>query len=607
MICKLGLHVATLSLLSCLATACSREAPAPTPHAASARHVGGAEITGFVGTYGSHAWLGMRYAKAPRGALRWRAPQPIAPSAGKALAFGAPCPQLGHPLGVSEAERGEPVGDEDCLFLNVYAPKLDAQAAASARMPVMVWFHGGGNVVGHAGGYDGGNLAQRERVVVVTANYRLGPLGWLRHAALREGVTQEEASGNFGTLDQIAALRWVQRHIAAFGGDPGNVTIFGESAGARNVMALLVSPPAAGLFHRAIAQSGSVRIQQPDLAERFAADGGHPAGSNELIARLLERDRKADGHAAARAAVAKMKPSEIARYLRGKAPAELLLAYSNDRDEGLASVPNVFADGVVLPEAPPLERFGQADGYHRVPVMLGTNRDENKTFMLYDPRHVRSFTPLYRRVRNPDRYNALAQALSLHWKVTGADAPAAALASSGGDVYVYRFDWDEEPTVLGADLAMMIGAGHGIEIPFVFGHFDLGRQARVLFPESTRATREKLAQRMMGYWAEFARTGRPGNGRDGANAEWQPFGSEPGTRHFMVFDTEQGGGVRLEQGEVGIADVLASIERDPRLRSMSERCAVLDEVVLRGPLLDNGVYATFLGGKCKPPALSAQR
>ena len=153
--------------------------------------------------------------------------------------------QFGNPTTVEHVKAGEPMGSEDCLYLNVYAPQFAQTAvpAGEARLPVMVWIHGGGNTIGEAGFYDGGNLAVTHRVIVVTTNYRLGPFGWFRHAALNgEGTSDLDHSGNFGTLDLIRALQWVQENISAFGGDPGNVTIFGESAGGTNVFTLLLSP-----------------------------------------------------------------------------------------------------------------------------------------------------------------------------------------------------------------------------------------------------------------------------------------------------------------------------------------------------------------------------
>src|SRR5262249_41484462 len=157
-------------------------------------------------------------------------------------------------------------------YLNVYAPRFGESEvpAGSARLPVMLWIHGGGNTVGEAGFYNGGNLAASERVIVVTVNYRLGPFGWFRNAALRgEGTSEADRSGNFGTLDLVRALEWVQENVAAFGGDPNRVTIFGESAGGVNVFTMLQLPGAHGLFHRAIVESGSLRDSTPDAAEHF--------------------------------------------------------------------------------------------------------------------------------------------------------------------------------------------------------------------------------------------------------------------------------------------------------------------------------------------------
>ena len=217
-------------LLACvaLALACAGE-PAPTPapvaDATSLRTPPAGPLVGFRDAYGAHAWLGIPFAKPPVGALRWRAPEPMPAwqATREALAFGASCTQFASSLGGDDSvEPGTPVGSEDCLFLNVYAPAFDAAAVpkGEARLPVMLWIHGGGNTIGSASFYDGGNLAQREGVVVVTVNYRLGPFGWFRHPALAAGASEAERSGNFATLDLVRSLEWVRDNIAAFGGDP---------------------------------------------------------------------------------------------------------------------------------------------------------------------------------------------------------------------------------------------------------------------------------------------------------------------------------------------------------------------------------------------------
>jgi para-nitrobenzyl esterase len=228
--------------------------------------------------------------------------------------------------------------------------------------------------------------------------------------------------------------------------------------------------------------------------------------------------------------------------------------------------------------------------------MLGTNRDENKTFLMPQERFVKRFTPLYMRLRDPPRYNALAEAMSTSWKILGADAPAEALARSGAEVYVYRFDWDEEPTLLGADLSQILGAGHGLEIPFVFGHFDLGRRANVIFTDDNEQGRQELSTAMRAYWAAFARDGKPGNGGGRAPASWPVFG---GSQERLVFDTVQDGGIRAARGTSSRQELLASIDADKRLRTPKERCAVMREVARFSGLLTAAEYPALSGGACK--------
>jgi len=386
----------TLALLL-LQAACGREAPEPpVVDPASQRHPPAGELVGFVGSYGSHVWQGLPFAEPPLGELRWRAPRPAQRWEGvrEALASGPSCSQYGSRFGgVDSVPEGAPAGGEDCLYLDVYAPRADdpGEGASDPLLPVMLWIHGGGNVIGLAGNYDGGHLAAAHDVVVVTIQYRLGPLGWFRHAALRsEGGSPEDRSGNYGTLDQIRALEWVRDNIAAFGGDPANVTIFGESAGGRDVFALLLSQRARGLFHRAIVQSGGTRTLEAQRAENFVDDPppGHRNSSNEVLLRLLQADGAAD-RAVARARLAQMSAAEVARYLRATDVWDLFAAYEKEDMEHLMDVPQVFRDGVVLPEGEPLERLARPGGAARVPVVFGTNRDENRLFLFGDPRRVR--------------------------------------------------------------------------------------------------------------------------------------------------------------------------------------------------------------------------
>jgi len=562
---------------------------------------------GVTGEYGAHAWLGIPFAEPPVGALRWRAPEPAPVWEGRreALAFGSPCPQLASPFGgVVDRDRGTYAGKEDCLYLNVYAPRFAAGDVPTGeeRLPVMVWIHGGGNVIGHASFYDGGRLAVKGNVVVVTINYRLGPLGWLRHAALRgEGTSPADRSGNYGLLDQIRALEWVRDNIAAFGGDPGNVTIFGESAGGRDVFALLLSHPARGLFQRAIVQSGSTTLVSPTEAENWTSDGqpGNHNSSNEILAKLLVGAGRAADPSAARELAATMDPDELADFWRGVGPEALILAYATESREGLIDVPDVFADGTVLPAVDPMQILATPGGAAPVPVMVGTTRDENKTFMFADRRRVKRWFGLVPRLRDRDRYDATAAAVSSMWKANGADGPAAALVTAGAPgVFVYRWDWDEEPTILGADLGVMLGAGHGLEIPFVFGHYELGPEGNAIFSDDNLAGREELSDRMISYWSQFAATGRPGRGRDGTLVDWDPWNPAPKAPKFMVLDTEAGGGLRMSNEVVTPAAVLARVGTDPRLHTQRQRCEVYRELTRWSHGFTRDDYAQMEAGPC---------
>jgi para-nitrobenzyl esterase len=548
---------------------------------------GGGEVVGYAGRYGSHVWLGIPYAAPPVGEQRWRAPAPPAPWSGtrEALAFGAHCPQIASLYaGISEVAFGSVTGSEDCLFLNLYAPRMDPVAAAQAKLPVMVWIHGGGNTIGLSDFYDGGRLAQEQNLVVVTLNYRLGPLGWMRHASLREGATPAEQSGNFAMLDFVRALEWLRENAAAFGGDPGNVTLFGESAGGHNVYMLLLSPLARGLFHRAIAQSGGTGTEAPAKAENFADDPapGEATSSNEVLLRLLVADGKASDPASARQLLSAMAPAEIAGFLRSRTPEQLFAPYQREFAQGMFEMPQAFADGVVLPAGKPLELFARPDGWNRMPVMAGTNLDEHKLFMFMSPVYTRWWLGVLPRVREPEFFTAMAEARSALWKATGADGPAAAIWRTQPNVYVYRFDWDEEPSILGTEVAKYVGAAHGFEIPFVFGHWDLGPMGNVVFGEAARAGREALSAQMMSYWASFARSGDPGRGARGELPAWTAWDGRPQGHKFMILDTEGGGGLRMGSEPVTVEGVLAAVEADPRLTTQRDRCRVYRELAAWG-------------------------
>ncbi len=555
------------------------------------------EIVGGDGRYGAYAWLGIPYAEPPVGDLRWRDPQPAKPWAGvhEALSFGAACPQYTSMIAGVSGPRGTVGGDEDCLSLNVFSPPIAADAVpkGDARLPVMLWIHGGGNSVGAAARYEGGHLATTQKAIVVTVQYRLGPLGWFRLAALRDSAkTDTERSGNYGLLDILLALRWVHDNIAAFGGSPDNVTVFGESAGAKNTYSLLISPLAKGLFHRAIAESGGVYCSSAAEAENFAdaPEPGSTKSSGEVVLALLQDEFNLD-RAAAKRKLGGMSPAAVAAYLRSKSAKQIIAATPTKKT--IAIYPQLFDDGVVISSGC-ARNFQRPDGWNKMPVILGTTRDEARLFLFRDERFIRT-DGLIPQFVHEDLYLRTTAFISKMMKVAGADLPAAAIQAQQQDAFVYRFDWDEEPTLYGADLSKMFGAAHGMEVPFVFGHFDLGgKMANMIFTADNRAGRLALSDAVMGYWGEFARTGKPGRGTSGNLPEWAPFGS---ARNHMVFAAPKGGGWRLEKSDLDDKAVIAAMLADKAL-GVAGQCEMLQSRVYIGWGFTKEDYAAV--PECKP-------
>jgi para-nitrobenzyl esterase len=534
-------------LFAVFLAACAGAAPAavvetnaPVVRTLSTGAVAGREADGV------QVWRAVPFAAPPVGAMRWRAPRPPAPWSGvrDATAPSPWCPQILSALdGVSRSRWGELVGQEDCLFLDVYAP---AQASTT-QLPVMVWIHGGSNVWGRAEQYDPSELVRRQNVIVVVAQYRLGPLGWFAHESLRAGGgLPEDASPNFGTLDTIRALEWVRDEIAVFGGDPNLVTVFGESAGGQNVAALLASPRARGLFHRAIVQSGSFRSTPLAEAEGTGADAR--ADSGRAVATRLLAGRSITGEA-----------------LR-EVPLDAVFA-AYDTARGAFDPPRIIADGLVLP----------AEGLERVdvdvPIMLGSNRDETKLFNALSPELSRRVLWLFPQARDPDFYDAVSSYQSRMWRATAVDAPARRITEAGNAaVFTYRFDWDDMGGFLFTDLGELLGAAHAMEIPFVFGRFEmLGAMDRFAFTRANEAERLELSSAMMSYWANFARTGAPGRGVDGRLPEWGVANAEG---RIMILDSASSGGVRTMNDVETTRRIVADLFADPRLESDAEKCRV---------------------------------
>ncbi|TDD70781.1 carboxylesterase family protein [Jiangella aurantiaca] len=443
---------------------------------------------------GDHVtYSGIPYAAPPVGKRRWRPPARPQPWPGvrDATAPSPFCPQGGGP--------GVIVGQEDCLYLDVTVPR---GAERGERLPVLVWLHGGGFSVGGAREYDGARLATAGDVVVVTVNYRLGALGFLSAPSL------DVAGGNYGLMDQAAALRWVRRNAARFGGDPSNVTLAGQSAGARSVCAQLASPETRGLFHRAIMQSGACDNPVPTLAEAQA---------------FGERATAELGCADA---------ADVAGCLRDLPAARVVDALAGVGREVTARV----ADRPWNPVAgtPPLPRQpggALSDGSAaRVPLLIGTTRDEMRAFIAGEAVTADGYRTVL-----AETFGADAPAVLAEYPAGAYETPAVALATVLGDwggfvgvcpvlssadaaaVHqpVYAYEFAEDSGVVEQDFPM--GAFHGLDLPYLW---DL-HASWDPYPPLTPA-QERLSATMVGFWTAFARTGDPnGPGRP----HWPEFGA----------------------------------------------------------------------------------
>ncbi|HEY3698006.1 MAG TPA: carboxylesterase family protein [Spongiibacteraceae bacterium] len=549
----------------------------------SLRRLSDGDVVGFADKYDTYAWLGIPFAQAPLGELRWRAPRPLAPwnATRKALKFSARCAQLSP---ITWHDQPFTVGSEDCLYLNVWTPRLAQQQIALTKLPVMVWIHGGGNTLGYSSLTKGYHLAGTQHVIVVSLQYRLGVFGWLSHPALRNaainsGFTPADTSSNFALLDMIAGLQWVKNNIAAFGGDPNNVTIFGESSGAQDVFALLAAPPAKGLFHRAIAQSGLLRTMPQAAAENYRDDAepGIENSSREFINKLLIADGRARDRDDAKAQQQNLDDAQLLNYLRSKSAQELL-AVVKRRTLGMYFTPVNIQDGYALPQKPLIQIFADPTQYNSVPIMLGSNRDEYKLFLWSKPEFTKMRFGFVPQIKDIDNYNRIAGYFSDQWQAIGVDQPAAILQRSQGDtVFAYRLDWADQPTLGDVDLHELFGAGHSVDLPFVFGS-DATTGFPFLAKTKNSAAQAKLSAAIMNYWAAFAKNGAPGNGGDATLPLWQPW--QPEGAKKLIFNTTEHGGIRISEENIRIADLKRRVHNDTKIQSARERCQLYVQLFL---------------------------
>lgn len=447
---------------------------------------------------------GIPYAAPPVGRLRWQPPAPAAVWHGvrDARAAAPRCVQMPAP----GTAPGAVTGSEDCLYLNVTVPtpaSVPAPARPAGGRPVLVWLHGGAFLGGSGGDYDAGRIAARGDAVVVTVNYRLGIFGYFGHPGLGSAPP-------FGLADQQAALRWVRANAVRFGGDPDRVTLAGESAGALGICAHLTSPAASGLFQRAVLQSGSCSMSFP----RGALAPGSPA--YEPFAAQSEV-QAAGAQAAGRLGCTAERDEEVVACLRRQSTDRLATA------ELMQSFNRPAYGNALLPVAP--EEALEAGRFHRVPLILGANRDEMRMFVGLSLAAFPVPTADAYRARLADAFGGAAAAVEARYPAADYPTPALAWAAALTDrsltcttlasgravaarapqlpLYGYEFAEPEPPVPSGlpqhADFPY--GAAHGFELPFLFPSVPTERP----LTEAQLA----LSEKMVDYWTNFARTGSP--------------------------------------------------------------------------------------------------
>jgi para-nitrobenzyl esterase len=477
---------------------------------------------------GACAYLGVPFAASTAGNARWKPPRPAAtwaPAVLNATIAPAVCPQINN--------AGQPTGSEDCLKLNVWTPDVPAVMHA----PVIVWFHTGGftSTSANFAAANGRRMAEETGAIVVAANYRLGPFGFLAHSRLSAEDASYPSSGNYGLLDQRAALEWVRDHISAFGGNPENVTVAGTSAGSLSVSLHLVSPGSAGLFHRAIMQSGFATFRWRSASEA-----------------------EAQGNAFA-AALACTDPTTVLTCVRGKSQNEVLRALPIGQDQVVETANAQWGPVIDHREIPDQPRFLYETGaFSRVPILIGTNRDEGWPFV--DRSFPAGLTVDQYEARVNTEFGPDAWSVLQTYSATAFASPKEALARLIGDVEyvcgarrlalaiertrtpVYRYSFEYQVPAVAQDHVI-----HGLESNLVFGN-NFGPPSNYALGADDVA----LFRAIAGYWTRFASTGNP-NVDDDSVAHWpamrMPDGNGRGSDKYLVLDANPHEALRLRERE----------------------------------------------------------
>ena len=535
-------------------------------------------------------WDDIPYAQPPVGDLRWKAPQEIFSNELIVPRVDNFCVQKPSGMGGSEFAGDEFFsGSEDCLYLDIKAPKTKS----NGLLPVMFWIHGGGNTSGLKDTYDFSKMVRKHNVIVVTINYRLGPFGWFTHPSIQGLQDSDDKSSNFGTLDIIAALEWVKSNISLFGGDPDNVTIFGESAGGHNVLSLLVSKKAKGLFHKAISQSGYTTSISPEKA--YSQSKSSPTSEHtswKIVNKVLDK--------AGLKSQNDLSNIEIRKILKELDARDFFINYS-DRPS-YQEIPLLTSDGIVIPMDGLKNSLSNKKHVNIVPTIAGSNKDEVKLWLASAEYFVGLEYSFFGSLLGVPRVGLKDEAAfelfnsyrSRAWKLRGVDNPLRSLASAGNnDLYAYRYDWDDHRKWPVANFKKLIGAAHATEIPLLTGNNKLvGDYGFLIYPKGP--SKHFLSKNMMNFWANFAKTAKPGKSSN--KQEWTKYdGLDEIESNFMVLDNRAN--LKMDKDKNSFKSLVNDLYYEMDITDL-EKCVVLLQMLtfVGDDLYDD--YVNFYPGQC---------
>ena len=507
------------------------------------------------------------YAKPPVGFLRWKAPREISAPVEIFPKENNFCIQRPSNLGGVDGD-GFFVGSEDCLYLDITVPNNEI----NQKLPVMLWIHGGGNTSGLKDLYDFSKMAHRHDVIIVRINYRLGPLGWFTHPAIQSFQQGEDKTSNFGTLDIIMALKWVNNNISKFGGDSNNVTIFGESAGGHNVLSLLASKKAKGLFHKAISMSGyTTSISIEDAYNPVEKSSTSRYSSSKVIEKLVKKYGLANYPG--------KNSNEQIRELLLTIPIEDFFEIYAKR-ASYDEIPLTTADGIVIPKIGLKKALTKKEHVNIVPTIAGSNRDEVKLWLATATYFVDLDYSLLGSIlripkvdlSNEESFEAFNYYRSSAWKIRGVDVPLKSLSEAGNNsLYAYRYDWDDHRRHVIADFKKLIGAAHATEIPLLTGNMDLVGGyplSDIIYPPSI--SKRYTSKNMMKFWTNFAKNGSPGKSSNAVI--WEKYQNINDISNYLVIDKKKK--LMMVENRTTFQSLIDELIIDNRVND-SEKCVIL--------------------------------